>query len=49
MATQAVRCLYCKGPAKIVDQGDKRMLVCKDCGKKELTKLGISRLLADGK
>ena len=40
------KCIYCKGPCKIVKENNKDYLDCKNCGKKEITKLGLSRLEA---
>jgi DNA-directed RNA polymerase subunit RPC12/RpoP len=42
----AVRCLYCEHIAKLVTDKDKNYLDCKNCGKRELTKLGLARLKA---
>jgi len=45
------RCMYCGKPCTIVRENigtaqEKNYVDCKDCGKRELTKLGLSRLKA---
>lgn len=44
MSKLKVRCLYCKGPAEVVEVKDKMILECPVCGKKELTTQGLDKV-----
>jgi hypothetical protein len=46
MAKKVVKCLYCKGFARIIDKDDKKVLMCPKCGKMELTKEGFEKLIS---
>ena len=43
-SVKTYRCIYCDGPAKIREENGKSYLDCKNCGKRECTKLLIARL-----
>jgi len=46
---QQVRCMYCRGDARVELDKGKKYLVCPKCGKKELTKMGEARVMGNGK
>ena len=43
---KVLRCIYCDGPCKVTTEGGKLFAECKECGKRELTKLGLARMEA---
>jgi len=46
---KSILCMYCKTQAELKEDKGKKIMVCPNCGKKELTKLGIARIEASGK
>jgi len=38
------RCLYCNNVCHIIEKDGKHFLDCKECGQRELTKLGKARM-----